>query len=82
MSSRSPLCISHSSTLEVGANEQSTKANKQREAQTIAEFRDITGANVADSTRFVKKYKSLETVSSPSLRIDEEWAEQEGDADQ
>jgi hypothetical protein len=28
----------------------------------IAEFKEITGANLADSTRFIKKYKSLETV--------------------
>jgi hypothetical protein len=42
---------------------QSTKANKQRENQAIAEFKEITGANVADSTRFIKKYKNLETVS-------------------
>jgi hypothetical protein len=28
----------------------------------IAEFKEITGANLADSTRFIKKYKSLENV--------------------
>jgi len=33
----------------------------------ISEFKEITGANLADSTRFIKKYKSLETVIfSPS----------------
>jgi hypothetical protein len=41
------------------------KANRQRENQSIAEFKEITGANLAESTKFIKKYKSLETVSIP-----------------
>ena len=28
----------------------------------ISEFKEITGMNLADSTKFIKKYKSLETV--------------------
>jgi len=57
------------------ANAQSTKANKQRETQMISEFKEITGANLADSTRFIKKYKSLETVCRSPLLVEGQWAD-------
>ena len=38
----------------------------------ISEFKEITGANLADATRFIKKYKSLETVYL--LPLWGEWA--------
>jgi len=60
------VCPTDSITLvQVELTKQSTKANKQRETQMISEFKEITGMNLADSTKFIKKYKSLETVCPP-----------------
>jgi len=42
----------------------------------ISEFKEITGANLADSTRFIKKYKSLETVCLHPLKLAQSRADE------